>query len=124
MNENNDGSSKVDIVERTFEFSVRIVRLARFIQRDPVSSVFARQICRSGTSVGANVEEAQDAQTKKEFSRKMRIARGEARETLYWLRLAQRTALLPSKRLDEIIGEANELLRILVAIVKSSSREI
>ena len=86
--------------------------------RDLAGSALARQVVRSGTSIGANIEEAQGASTKKEFARRMNIARAEARETLYWLRLISETGLLPQPRLREIITEADELVCVLTTIVK------
>lgn len=109
-----------DIHERAFEFAVRIVKLVRSLPNELAASVIARQIVRSGTGIGANVEEAQAGQSRKEFARKMTIACGEARETLYWLRLLQRTELIAPDRLNEIIQEADEITRILVAIVKKT----
>jgi four helix bundle protein len=83
-----------------------------------VGTVVARQLARCGTGIGSNVEEAQDAHTKKEFVRKMNIARGEARETLYWLRLIRDADLIDEDRLTDIIRESDELVRIPVTIVK------
>ena len=82
--------------------------------------MIAQQVMRAGTSVGANVEEAQGSQSKKDFTRRMNIARAEAREVLYWLRLIKETELIPIERMGEIITEADELVRILTMIVKRS----
>ena len=72
-----------DIERRTFAFAARIVKLVNAIPRSVAGNTLGRQIVRSGTSVGANVEEAQGSQSKKDFTRRMNIARAEARETLY-----------------------------------------
>ncbi|MFQ5807352.1 MAG: four helix bundle protein [Phycisphaerae bacterium] len=109
-----------DIQERTFRFAVRILKLVRSLPFDPAGSAVARQLARSGTGVGANIEEAQGSHSKKEFIRRMNIARSEARETLYWLRLVAETELLARDRLREITNEADELVRILTTIVKRS----
>lgn len=82
--------------------------------------MLARQLVRSGTSVGANVEEAQGAGTRKEFARKMNIVRSEAREALYWLRLLAEAEMVKPARLEAITQEANELVSILTAIVKKA----
>ena len=116
-------SNPRDIEERTFEFATRIVKLVNAIPRSTSASVIARQVMRAGTSVGANVEEAQGAQSKKEFTRRMNVARSEARETLYWLRLIRETEALPGDRLTEIIQEADELVRILTAMVKKARED-
>jgi len=113
------GSEK-DIAERTFQFAIRIVRLVGSIPKTSAGAVIARQLMRSGTSVGANVEEAQAASSKKEFCRRMEIAQSEARETLYWLRLTAETGQLTKPRMAALIGEADELVRILTAIAKRS----
>jgi len=107
-----------DIRERTFEFAVSVLGLVRRLPHDPASRVVGGQLARCGMGVGANVEEAQDAHSKKEFIRKMNIARGEAREALYWLRLVQVSRLLPAEALKPVLREADELVRILVAIVR------
>lgn len=75
------------IQHRTFEFSRRILRMGRTLQDDRMGKIFVGQLVRSGTSIGANVEEAQAAQSRSDFVAKLSISRKEARETLYWLRL-------------------------------------
>jgi len=114
------GAKTPDIVGRSFDFTVRIVRLSKAMPRTMAESVVARQMMRAGSSVGANVEEAQAASTKKEFSRRMEIAQSEARETLYWLRLTAASELVPRARLTELLKEADELVRILTAIARKS----
>ncbi|MCH7807753.1 MAG: four helix bundle protein [Planctomycetes bacterium] len=109
-----------DIEERTFTFAVRIVKLVNAIPRTTVGAVAARQLVRSGTSVGANVEEAQGSHSKRDFAHRMNVARREAREALYWLRLVAESDLLEKERFEDIIGEADELVRILTTIVKRS----
>ena len=116
-------SASRDIEMRTFAFAVRVVKLVSAIPRSIAGNTLGRQLVRSGTSVGANVEEAQGAQSKKDFIRRMNIARAEARETLYWLRLIKETELLPGNRLGELIQEADELVRILTTIVKHARGE-
>jgi len=110
-----------DIKERRFEFAVRIVRLCLELEKTPgVSRTLANQILRSGTSIGANIEEANGSQSKADFTAKMYISCKEARETHYWLRLFARTEILPQTRLETILDEANQLIAILTAIVKKS----
>ncbi|MDX2200164.1 MAG: four helix bundle protein [Phycisphaerae bacterium] len=117
---------RVDITERTFAFAVRVVKLARALPSDTVGFVLGRQLLRSATSVGANVEEAQGSHSRAEFARRMNIARSESREALYWLRLVEADGVLPKARMSAIVAEAEEIVRILVAIVKrtrTSDRE-
>ena len=81
-------NDELNITDRSFAFAVRVVKLCRFLEKqDGVSRTLANQLLRSGTSVGANIEEAQAGQSKADFTAKMSIARKESRETLYWLRL-------------------------------------
>jgi four helix bundle protein len=78
-----------EIRERTFQFAVRVTKLVRQMPRTLDTVEIGRQLIRSGTSVGANVEEAHDAESQRDFVHKMSIARKEARESRYWLRLTQ-----------------------------------
>ncbi len=112
-----------DIWERSFQFAVRIVKLVNGMGNTVAGAVVARQVMRAGTSVGANVEEAQGSPSKKDFTRRLNIARGEAREVLYWLRLAKASELVSGGEVEELRAEADELVRILTAIVKRSRAE-
>jgi four helix bundle protein len=116
-------SEKRDIEQRTFQFAVRIVRLVNAIPRTTAGHVMARQLVRSGTSVGANAEEAKGDQSKKDFALRMNIARSEAREVLYWLRLLPDTETVRNERLLNLTKEADELARILTTIVKRAGGE-
>ena len=114
-------SAELHIVERSFEFAVRIVRLCRFLEtQDRVSRTLANQLLRAGTSIGANIEEGQAGQSKADFTAKMAIARKEARETLYWLKLLKASEIIEVEKLGGITKEADELVRILTSIVKTS----
>jgi four helix bundle protein len=111
------------ITDRTFEFAVRIVRLCQYLEKqNKVYRTLANQLLRSGTSIGANTEEAQAGQSKADFIAKMSIARKESRETLYWLKLLKATNLVDENMIMEIIKESDELVRILTAIVKSAQK--
>ncbi|MEK7757259.1 MAG: four helix bundle protein [Planctomycetota bacterium] len=109
-----------DIEERTFRFGVRVVRAAGALPRTAAGAVLARQVIRSGTSVGANIQEAQGSPSKRDFVWRMNIARSEARETLYWIRLISESEMIPKARLKELESEANQIVSILTAIVKKS----
>ncbi|MFY4731374.1 four helix bundle protein [Nitrospira sp. BLG_2] len=111
-----------DIDERTFRFAVRIVKMARALPQDFASQVVVRQVTRCGTSVGANVEEAQGSHSRAEFIRRMGIARSESREAFYWLRLISETGLAKRSKLESITKESEELVRILTAIVKNTRK--
>ncbi len=109
-----------DIRARSYDFAKRVIKLVRALPHDIATVVIARQLARSGTSVGSNVEEAQGSHSRKDFARKMNIARAEARETNYWLRLLADTQTIPKPRLALIVKESDEITRILTAIVKTT----
>jgi four helix bundle protein len=112
-----------DIRERTFEFALRIIKLCNELNKRPgVSRDISRQLLKAATSVGANAEEAQAAQSKPDFISKNSIALKEARETHYWLRLLIAAKVLPEKRLAELRDEAEQIKRILGSIVVSAKR--
>ena len=112
---------KSDLPERTFAFAERIVRLCQVLEDSGrVSKTLAHQLLRSGTSIGANVEEAQAGESRRDFVHKYSIACKEARETHYWLRLLACAKLFPKSRLDAVTQEAHELVAILTTIVKNS----
>ena len=117
-----NGDHLPDIPARTFTFAARILRLVRALPRDVGGFVVARQLARCGTSVGANVEEAQAAHSRQDFARRMNIARAEAKESLYWLRLLAEADMLPLRRLQAIVTEGDEIVRILKSIVAKSRR--
>ena len=114
-----------DIEGRTFEFALRVVKVCVALDKLPgVRRTLSNQLLRSGTSVGANVTEAQAAQSKPDFISKMNIALKEAREAHYWLRLITAAELLPDGQLDSISQEADEIKRILGAIVRTARRNL
>ena len=119
MDERNE-ESRPDIQERSYAFALRILKVVRALPHDPATMVMARQLARSGTSIGANVEEAQGSHSRKQFAQRMNVARSEARETLYWLRLLRDSSTLSRPRLEPLAKESEEIVRILVAIVKTT----
>ncbi|MGH9871166.1 MAG: four helix bundle protein [Pyrinomonadaceae bacterium] len=113
-----------DIRERTFNFSPRIIRLCQQLEEQAgVARTLGWQLLRSGTSIGANVEEAQAGQSKLDFISKNAIALKEARETVYWLRLLSASKVIPAKRLSELQQEADELAKIIGSIIVSAKRK-
>ena len=113
--------ARLEIEERTFKFSIRIVKLCKFLrEKGGTGYDLSKQLIRSGTSIGANVQEAQDAESKADFIHKLKIAIKEARETNYWLRLLVATEENIEQRLLPLLNESNELIAILVAITKSA----
>ena len=108
-----------DISQRTFQFALRIVRLCQVLDEKPgVTRTLGRQILRSGTSIGANVREAQAGQSKPDFISKNAIALKEAHETDYWLDLLSEAGLVKLELLVDLRDECSQLIAILTTIVK------
>lgn len=109
-----------DIQDRTFGFGIRVVKLVDRLPKALAAMEIGRQLLRSGTSVGANVQEADAAESKKDFVHKMGIARKEVQETRYWLAII-RAAILPNDaEVEALWKESDELSRILYAIIKNT----
>ncbi|MDD2479765.1 MAG: four helix bundle protein [Victivallaceae bacterium] len=115
------GSVKRDLPERSFQFALRVVRLCQRLEKQSgVSWQISNQLLRSGTSIGANIEEGQASQSKADFVSKYSIACKEARETHYWLRLLSASEIIEEDRLQLLITEADELIAILTTIIKKT----
>ena len=99
-------------------FSIRIIGLCRFLNEEKHEYRIADQMFRSGTSIGANVAEAQCAISKSDFIAKLYISLKEANETLYWLRLLQRTQFINNRQFESVNNDCEELKRMLVSITK------
>lgn len=112
----------VDIDKRSLDFGVRIIKLVKVLPKDAAGYALGNQIIRSGTSIGANIEEAIGASTKKEFNHSMNIAKKEARETLFWLKSIYESDILDKDRMRPIMNECEELIKILTAIVKKGQQ--
>ena len=108
------------VEEKSFEFSVRIVNLYKYLTTTKQEYVMSKQLLRSGTSIGANVCEAQQAQSPMDFLSKMSIALKEAYESDYWLRLLQKTEYLNKDEYNSIISDCRAITKLLVTIVKST----
>lgn len=104
---------------KSYDFAVRIVKVCQKIQREQKEFVLSKQLLRSGTSIGANVEEAIGGQSKKDFFAKLTIAYKEARETHYWIRLLIDTGLLTPSEGNLLLKDADELMRIIGSIQKA-----
>ncbi len=109
-----------DIQDRTFQFAVTIIRLSENLGNSRSTNAICNQIIRSGTSIGANAQEALSAHSKQDFIYKTNIALGESRETLYWLKLIQELKLVEPIDIEPVIMEADEITKILGAIVSKA----
>ncbi len=113
-----------ELKERTFDFSLRIIRLVESLPSTRIGEVFGRQILRCATSVGANYRAACRAKSQKDFLNKMKICEEEIDETLYWLELIKAAQVFPEGKLNAVISEANELCAIITAICKTTASKI
>ncbi len=112
------------IKTKSFDFAVRIVNLNKYLITEQKEFVLSKQLLRSGTSIGANIEEADSGQSKKDFIAKMSISLKEAKETHYWLRLLAKTGYMDEKMFDSMIADCDEVILILTRILQTSRKSI
>lgn len=110
------------IKKKSFDFAIRIVHLFKHLQKEKKEFVLSKQLLRSGTTVGALIREAEHAQSKADFIHKMSIALKEANETDYWIDLLYQTDYIDNKSYESISKDAIEILKMLIAIVKTTKR--
>lgn len=108
------------IIDKSFNFSVRIINLYKYLCYNKNEYILSKQILKSGTSIGANIEEAHGGVSKADFSSKISIAYKESRETSYWLRLLNKTGFISQKMFNSIYNDCEELSKILYTIIKTS----
>lgn len=108
------------VQEKSFQFAVRVVKMCKFLREEQKEYIMTKQLLRSGTSIGANIAEAQQAQSKSDFVHKMSIALKEAVETNYWIRLLHATDYLNDKAMESMILDCSELEKMLTVIIKSA----
>ena len=108
------------IVNKSKAFAIRIIRLYKYLCTEKKEFVLSKQLLRSGTSIGANVQEAIRGQSKDDFAHKMNIS---LKETEYWLELLFETDYITEQQFNSIIADCTELIKILTSIIKSSRRE-
>lgn len=111
------------LVEKSYAFALRIVKLYQYLCKEKKEYHLSTQVLRSGTSIGANIEEGQSGQSKRDFIAKYQIAYKEARETHYWLRLLKDSELLEERLANSLLNDCEEVIRLLVSILKSSKEE-
>ena len=112
------------LLDKTFTFAVRVVNAYKHLVKEHREFVLSKQFLRSGTSIGANSEEAVGGQSRNDFAAKLSIAYKEAREAAYWLRLIQEAALIPADRLGDAIDETEQLIKILSSILLHTKQGI
>ncbi len=115
------------IQQKSFAFAIRIVNLYKFLASEKKEFVLSKQLLRSGTSVGANIEESIGGQSDKDFLSKLSIAYKEARESMYWLKLLQATEYLTNEQAESLLHDAEEICKIIGKIqitLKAKSKSI
>jgi four helix bundle protein len=118
-----DGLRYNVIQAKNYAFAIRIVKLYKFLVEDKKERVLSKQLLRSGTSVGAMVEEAIGAESDADFRHKLKVAYKECRETNYWIRLLKDTEYLNEKQAESILLDNIEMIKILTKILKTTSEK-
>ena len=108
------------VKDKSLEFAVRIVNLYKFLVNEQKEFVMSKQILRSGTSIGANIREAEQAQSRADFINKLNIALKEANETEYWLELLIRTEHITREQYESINNDSTEINKLLISIIKTT----
>jgi len=111
------------IQQKSYDFAIRIVNLSRHLIEKKAEYVLSKQLLRSGTSIGANIEEGIGGQSEKDFYAKLNIAYKEARETHYWLRILRDTNYISSKESVSMLNDCSEILKIITAIIKTLKKK-
>ncbi|MBI2273658.1 MAG: four helix bundle protein [Chitinophagaceae bacterium] len=107
------------VLDKSYLFALRIIKLYVYLRSIKKEYLLSAQIVRSGTSIGANIEEATGGSSRKDFKAKLDIAYKEARETRYWIRLFRDSAILDSKLADSLLKDCEELIKLLTAIINT-----
>lgn len=115
-----DTRKTIDIQDRTFTFGVRIIKFVDKLPRTLSATELGRQVLKSGTSIAADMEEANGAESKSDFIHKVSIAYKEARETRLWLGMMKAAELVNTGEVNELHAESDELVRILFAILRKA----
>lgn len=110
--------------EKSFAFALRITLFCKKLMYEKKEYVLSKQLLRSGTSIGASIEEAQDAESKKDFISKLSISLKESKESRYWLRLIGAAHFVAKSETEELIEDVNEIISILTVSIKTAKRNL
>ncbi len=110
------------LLTKSYSFALRIVKLSQYLVQEKKEFVLSKQILRSGTSVGANIEEANQAESKADFIHKLSISNKEAFETHYWLRLLRDSDYLTEKLAESLLNDCDEVQKLLVSSIKTAKK--
>ena len=112
------------VMDKSFEFAVKIVKLVKFIQDQKKEYMLTKQLIKSGTGIGANIREGNTAESKADFIHKLSIAQKECSETIYWLELMKETEYIAEVQFSSVQSDAVELIKLLTTILKSTKSNI
>jgi four helix bundle protein len=110
--------------KKSFDFAIRIINLYKFLKKEHNEFILSQQIVKSGTSIGAMIREAEHGESLKDFVHKLNIGLKEANESIYWLELLYATDFISEKMYKSIIKDCEELLRLLIASVKTTKKKL
>jgi four helix bundle protein len=110
------------LLTKSYSFALRIVKLSQYLVQEKKEFVLSKQILRSGTSIGANIEEANQAESKADFIHKLSISNKEAFETHYWLRLLRDSDYLTDKLAESLLNDCDEVQKLLVSSIKTAKK--
>jgi len=110
--------------EKAYKFALRMIKLYEYMKREHQEYILSKQILRSGTSIGANIEESVHAQSKTDFIHKLAVAQKEASETNYWLRLLRDSSYLTDKLSESLVNDCEELQKLLTASIKTAKSNL
>ncbi len=110
--------------EKSYKFALRMIKLYKFMNQEHKEYVLSKQVLRSGTSIGANIEESVHAQSKSDFIHKLSIAQKESSETNYWLRLLRDSDYLNDKLADSLLGDCEEIQKLLTSSLKTAKSNL
>lgn len=116
--------TKSIVAEKSYRFAIRVINLYKLLCESKKEYVLSKQLLRSGTAIGALLKEAEHAQSKPDFLNKVNIALKEANEVLYWLMLLKDTDYISQKEFESIAIDAEELIKMLVSIVKTTKTNL
>ncbi|MBQ9434688.1 MAG: four helix bundle protein [Bacteroidales bacterium] len=105
--------------EKSYDFAIRVIKLAKFLREEKQEYILSRQIVRCGTSIGANIEEASGAQSDNDFIAKLHISLKESKETHYWLRLLRDTEYITKTQAESLLEDINEIITIITRSLKT-----
>lgn len=112
------------LADKTVDFAVKIIKFYKYLHDEKKEYILAKQILRSGTSIGANVRESKNAQSKSDFISKLNIALKEADETQYWLEIMVKSEIITEKNVEDLSNELREIIAILVSTIKTLKRNL